>query len=101
MKASELVNFLNDMISNYGDLELTTEIDDIFEKDKANFGHVESVFFDMGRIVISGQEVSVSNWCDQYNSNCSVMKSDHYTVFRNIEAPKESTGYANYDSREF
>lgn len=93
MKASELVNFLNDMISNYGDLELTTEVEDIFEKDKAYFGCVKSVSFDMGRIVISGQEVSVSDWCDQYNTNCS--------VFQDIEVPKESTGYANYGNREF
>lgn len=101
MKASELVNFLNDMISNYGDLELTTEIDDIFEKDKAYFGYVKAVFFDMGRIVISGQETSVTDWCDQYNANCSAEKSDHYTVFKDIEDSEESTGYANYDNRQF
>lgn len=101
MKASELVNFLNDMISNFGDLELTTQIDDIFEKDKAYFGSVQSVFFDMDRIVISGQEESISDLCDQHNANCSSMLSDHYAVFRDIEAPKESTGYANYDNREF
>ena len=29
--------------------------------------------------------------------NCA----DHYSVFRDIESPKESTGYSNYDGKEF
>lgn len=53
----------------------------------------------------SVRRMSVFEWRDQYrdqyNANCSVMKSDHYAVFRDIESPKESTGYANYDGREF
>ena len=101
MKASELINSLKDMISKYGDLELVTEIADVFEVDKADFGDVEAVSFDAGRICISGKSTSISDWIHRYNSNCTIKVGDHYSVFREVDAPKESTGYANYDGREF
>ncbi len=101
MKASELISFLNDMISNYGDLEIVTQVNDAYEDDKASFGDVESVYFDAGRINICGKDTSISDWIDQYNSNCTINIGDHYSVFRKFDSPKESTGYANYDGREF
>lgn len=72
MKASELISFLKDIISNYGDFELITEYENI--KDLEGVPH-------------NSQKVI------QINS------ADHYSVFREIDAPKESTGYANYDRR--
>lgn len=125
MKASELVNFLNDMISNYGDLEIVTQIDDVYEYNKTSFGDVESVSFDDGRINICGKSICISDWVNERNSRYSdnttndyytipfrkvvgsaatspdYFPGDHYSVFRKIDAPKESTGYTNYDGREF
>ena len=101
MKASELVNSLKNMISNYGDLEIVTGIEDIFEVNKATYGDIEFVSFNSGRICISGKETSISDWVKQYNDNCTITVGDHYSVFRKFDAPKESTGYANYDGREF
>lgn len=74
MKASELISFLKDIISNYGDFELITEYENI--KDLEGVPH-------------NSQKVIQIN------------RADHYSVFREIDAQKESTGYANYDRREF
>ena len=101
MKASELISFLKDMISNYGDLELINEIEDIFVKNESTYGTVNSVSFDCGKILISGKTANITDWISDWNSHIGIHKADHYSVFRNIESPKESTGYSNYDGREF
>lgn len=95
MKVSELINSLKNMISNYGDLEIITEVEDIFEVNKAIYGDVEFVLFNAERICISGKETSISDWVKQYNDNCTITVSDHYSVFRKFDAPKESTGLPN------
>ena len=124
MKASELISFLKDMISNYGDLELITETEDIFVKNESTYGTVDSVSFDSGKILISGKTANITDWVDSWNKQFTISniyenikdlesiphnsqkviqinRADHYSVFREIDAPKESTGYANYDGREF
>ena len=125
MKASKLISFLKDMISNYGDLELITEIEDIFVKNVSAYGTVDSVSFDSGKILISGKTDPATIWVNSLKKMISnkqyidedikdlegvpydsqkvipINRADHYSVFREIDEPKESTGYANYNGREF
>lgn len=85
MKASELIKHLTDIISEYGDVEVgTNNIDNFLDLYKTDENRIP--FRPVFGIVSTPPEY---------------LLGDHFYVFRKYDAPKESTGYANYDGREF